>query len=136
VQRYRHRISGPLLDRLDLVVEVPAPSVEELATASAHGAESSEAALRSRVDRAIAARRARQGERRNGELSADEIDRFAPLAPDGRSLVGAAARRRGLSARAIQSLRRVARTVADLDGDAEVGTAHLAQALALRAEIG
>jgi len=141
VQRYKQRISGPLLDRMDLVVEVPAPAIEELAfgrTAARgeNGCGSGEAELRAIVERAIALRRERQGEKKNGALGADELDRLAELDGDARTLLGAAARRRGLSARAIQSLRRVARTVADLEGARSIGTRHLAQAIALRAEIG
>ena len=139
VQRYRQRISGPLLDRMDLVVEVAAPSVEDLAQgpapSDASSAQVREAELRVQVARALDSCRTRQGAKRNGDLGADELDRFAPLERDARSLLGLAARKRGLSARAIQSLRRVARTVADLDGEAAVNASHLAQALALRAEI-
>lgn len=141
VQRYRRRISGPLLDRIDLHVEVLAPSVEELAPVAANGAHgsnaidapSSEAALRARVSRAVERARARHGPRRNAELDARELDRVAPLAGAVRELVEKAAVRRGLSARAVQSLRRVARTLADLDDEEEVQAAHYAQALALRA---
>lgn len=141
MQRYKQRISGPLLDRMDLVVEVPAPAIEELAFGKAaarkeDGSGSTESELRALVERAIALRRERQGEKKNGALGADELDRFAELDGDARALLGSAARRRGLSARAIQSLRRVARTVADLEGARAIGTRHLAQAIALRAEIG
>jgi magnesium chelatase family protein len=137
VQRYRQRISGPLLDRMDLVVEVAAPALDELAeTPKGSGATNgspTEADLRAQVARAVERCRERQGTRRNGELSADELDRFAPLEQEARALLGTAARRRGLSARAIQSLRRVARTVADVEDEAKVNASHLAQALALRA---
>ncbi len=95
-----------------------------------------EADLREQVARAVERSRERQSAKKNGDLSADELDRFAPLEKEARALLGSAARRRGLSARAIQSLRRVARTVADLEGEAAVNASHLAQAIALRAEIG
>jgi magnesium chelatase family protein len=132
--RYRQRISGPLLDRMDLVVEVAAPAFEELAAETVDGVR--EAELRARVDRALAAGTARQGARRNADLGADDLDRLAPLRAGARTLVDAAVRRRGLSARAVQSLRRVARTVADLEGSAEVAADHVAQALGMRAELG
>ena len=134
VQRYRQRISGPLLDRVDLVVEVAAPAVDELAAPALDGVREEE--FRARVDRALERSSTRQAGRRNADLGADDLDRFAPLGTEARKLVDAAVRRRGLSARAVQSLRRVARTVADLEGIAQVGAEHLAQALALRAEIG
>jgi magnesium chelatase family protein len=140
VQRYKQRISGPLLDRMDLVVEVAAPAIEELAHGSQRGngsaGEVREKNLLEKVERAVGLSRERQGQKRNGELTADELDRFVPLPEDVRSLLSTAARRRGLSARAMQSLRRVARTVADLEGATSADASHLAQALALRAEIG
>ncbi len=140
VQRYRQRISGPLLDRMDLVVEVAAPAVDELAElpngSNTAAGSPREADLRDQVARAVERSRERQGTRRNGDLSADELDRFAPLDQEARALLGSAARRRGLSARAIQSLRRVARTVADVEGEGAGDASHLAQAVALRAEIG
>jgi magnesium chelatase family protein len=140
VQRYKQRISGPLLDRMDLVVEVAAPAIEELAHGPGRGngtaGDVREECLREKVERAVGLSRERQGKKRNGDLTADELDRFAPLVEDARSLLSTAALRRGLSARAMQSLRRVARTVADLEGATSVNAGHLAQALALRAEIG
>ena len=138
VQRYRSRISGPLLDRIDLRVELAAPTLDELGNAPtpagvATGLTAS--ALQSQLARASALQRARQGERRNCELDAESLDRHAPLDQAARSLLGKLARQRGLSARAVQSLRRVARSVADLDGSEATTTAHLARALALRSPI-
>ena len=71
----------------------------------------------------------------NAGLDADSLDECAPLSPAERALIDAAVRARGLSARAIQSLRRIARSLADLAGDAAVGVDHLAEALALRGEL-
>jgi magnesium chelatase family protein len=177
VQRYRRRVSGPLLDRIDMCVEVTPPSVDELVPpplgervappraervappleervaqvaresprASLFGefasnagglpADETEAALKERVTRALAHSHARQGPRKNTDLDAADLDRFAPLDSDARKLVSAVADRRGLSARAVQSLRRVARTIADLEGTDGLGAAHIAQALALRAAV-
>jgi magnesium chelatase family protein len=134
VQRYRARISGPLLDRMDLVVEVAAPAFDELVAPALEG--SREAELRACVDRAIAAAATRHEGRRNADLGPDELDRFATLRGEARKLVDAAVRKRGLSARAVQSLRRIARTIADLEGALEVSAGHVAQALALRADLG
>ena len=72
---------------------------------------------------------------RNVDLDGAALDRVAPVEGEARALLAAAAERRDLSARALQSLRRVARTVADLEGCERVGSAHIAQALALRAPI-
>ncbi|MCC7012020.1 MAG: ATP-binding protein [Planctomycetes bacterium] len=136
VQRYRRRISGPLLDRIDLRVDLFAPSLDELATAPMSIApDSAHSVLALRVRAARERQLARQGTRRNVDLVADELDRLAPLDGPVRSLLTRAARHRGLSARAIQALRRVARTLADLDGSESIGSEHIARAIALRSPI-
>jgi magnesium chelatase family protein len=134
VERYLRRISGPLLDRIELRVEVTAPTLDELAPLpAAPSPVTTGVELHRRIAQAASAVCARQGERRNAELDAEGLDRHAPLDGPGRALLERAARRRGLSARALVALRRVARTLADLDGQAAVGAEHLARALALRA---
>jgi magnesium chelatase family protein len=144
VQRYRRRISGPLLDRIDLVVEIAPPSIEELAPRSdalapANGLIGnprwSEDQLRGRVEHARSRARGRDQPGPNSTLDAKVLDRVAPLDEPSRVMLSAAARKRGLSARALQSLRRVARTCADLEDEASVTSAHIAQALALRAAV-
>lgn len=137
VQRYLRRLSGPLLDRIDLRVELPAPTLDELAAgADPQGAASSATVLFGRVLGARAQQTARQGERTNSRLSADELDECCPLDPGARRLLNRAAHSRGLSARALQSVRRVARTLADLDCAEGVDGGHLARALGLRAPLG
>ncbi len=144
VQRYRRRISGPLLDRIDLVLEVQPADVDELAALPGaprvelplgEASEASEARLRTRVRAARELARERQAGVLNSMLDADELDRFAPLLGPARTLLERAARARSLSARAVQSLRRVARSVADLEGSEEARPEHLAQALALRTRL-
>jgi magnesium chelatase family protein len=137
VLRYRRRISGPLLDRVDLRVEIAALTLDEIATPApvAEGAPESAAALRQRVLLARERAADRQGGRRNAELDADELDRLVPLDACIRPLLQRATRSRGLSARAVQSLRRVARTIADLDDQAGVAAEHVAQAIALRSPL-
>jgi len=157
VARYARRVSGPLLDRIDLRVEVAAPAVEELAGAvakegrapavaeggarprdappGAAAGEPSAAELARRVARAVERARTRQGTAANAALGTDGLDRWVPLDVPARALLARAQTRRSLSARAIQALRRVARTLADLEDSADVAPRHLAQALALRAPI-
>jgi magnesium chelatase family protein len=133
VRRYRRRISGPLLDRIELRVEVPAPALAELGRQPPE--EEREATLARRVARALERARARQGARPNARLDADDLDRFTPWTAAQRRLLQRAGERRALSARAVQGLRRVARTLADL-GDADaVDADHLAGALHLRAPL-
>jgi magnesium chelatase family protein len=131
VRRYLRRISGPLLDRIDLRLELGPPSVAELALPPPGAA----AACAARVEAAAARARARQGPTWNARLDAAALDRVAPLDRASRQLLERAVDRRGLSARAVQSLRRIARTLADLAADDAPGERHLAQALALRAPL-
>jgi magnesium chelatase family protein len=125
--RYRRRISGPLLDRIDLQVEVPAVAPGRLADP---GGEPS-AAVRRRVGAARERQRARGAE--NARLRGAALRRHC--APDGRGreLLVRAAERLGLSARAHDRILRVARTLADLEGAERVGPDHLLEAIQYRA---
>jgi magnesium chelatase family protein len=137
VQRYLRRISGPLIDRIDLRVELAAPTLDELspATGVVIAPETSAATLRERVKRAKEKQAARQGALRNADLESRALDEFAPLDGELRAVLARACRHRTFSARGVQSLRRVARTLADLDAIDRVAVAHLARALALRSPV-
>jgi magnesium chelatase family protein len=133
VFRYRRRISGPLLDRIELRLELPPPAVGELTRPPEPG--EAGAVLAARVARARARARERQGEVPGARLDADALDRWAPLRGRTLALVEAATAARGLSARAVQGLRRVARTLADLEDLDVPGEEQLLEALALRAPL-
>jgi magnesium chelatase family protein len=135
IRRYRARLSGPLLDRIDLHVWVGPVEIERLTGDGAP--EEGSAPVRARV----IASRERQAERatlrpgiasRNAELSGRALVRTCALPPGGRRLLAGALRRRGLSARAVHRVLRVARTIADLEGEERVGLPHLAEALRYR----
>ncbi len=133
IDRYRARVSGPLLDRIDLHVEVPRVPVAALAD-EAEAAEGS-AAVRAR----IVAARARQRERLRGRgvvLNAHspgrEVRKLCRVDARGRRLLEVASDRLGLSARAYTRILRVARTIADLAGEDEITTSHLAEAIQYR----
>ena len=128
VARYRRRISGPLLDRIDLQVEVPAVPQEDLAR-GVDGEAS--AVVRERVRVARARQLERQG-RSNAALPAREMDRHCTPDAAGATLLKQAISRLGLSARAYHRVLKVARTIADLAGAAKVASAHVAEAVQYR----
>lgn len=129
IKRYQQRISGPLLDRIDLHLHVPALSPGELL----HPAEPGENSVVVR-ERVLAARErqlARQG-KVNRDLSAVELDQYCVLPDDALRLLEQVMVRHHVSARACHRLLRVARTLADLAGEEAIGSAHLLEALAYR----
>ena len=131
--RYARRISGPLLDRIDLSVPMAAVPWKDLDTASP-GERS--AVMRERVSRArLRATHRRPGIAgfRNADLSAPELSRECALDPEGSRLLGSAVGRLGLSVRALHRALRVARTIADLDESEGVRSVHLGEALSFRA---
>ncbi len=135
VRAYRQRLSGPLLDRIDLQIALPPVDVADLSSRAPAG-EASES-VRGRVEAArhAQAERARRGEvaaTTNAALGAKELALVA--APDhaGEALLRSAAEALGLSARAFGKVLRVARTLADLDGKDAVGASHVAEAIHLR----
>ncbi|MDO4997249.1 MAG: YifB family Mg chelatase-like AAA ATPase [Neisseria sp.] len=128
VQRYRDKISGPLLDRIDLVIEVPSlPADELMQTATG---ESSETVLQ----RVLAARDrqyARQG-KTNAKLSVKELDEVAQISEEAKQALGQMLEKLSLSARSFHRILRVARTLADLAGDEIVNRSHVLRAVSFR----
>jgi len=129
IRRYRARISGPLLDRIDLHVEVARLPPQAL-RADAPSGEAS-AAVRERVEQARQRQQARAG-RPNGQLGHSETLRDCRLQPRDEALLEQAIDRLRLSARSLHRILRVARTIADLDGSARIATTHLTEAIAYR----
>jgi magnesium chelatase family protein len=132
VARYRGRLSGPLRDRLDLTVEVPAVP-PDLVGVGPPGEPSS--AVRARVVSARerqTTRFAAEGLRTNGELTPSLLARWCRGDEPAQRLLAAAVRRFGLSARGYDRVRKVARTIADLAGDESISADHVAEALQFR----
>ena len=133
IARYRGRVSGPLLDRIDLHVEVPAVPFKELSGA---GAGEASATVRARVASARARQRARFTDapwiRCNADMGPAELRRYAPPGHSVVTLLQRAVDRLGLSARAYHRLLKMARTIADLEGAGPIGPAHAAEAIQYR----
>ena len=129
---YQSKVSGPMLDRIDLHVEVEPVSASDLALPPpAEG--SAEVAARVARARAVQVERgAQSGTRTNAELDGDLLERFATPDEAGRALLMQAAEAMRLSARGYVRMLRVARTIADLSGAEQVGRVHVAEALSYR----
>ena len=132
VHRYLGRVSGPLMDRIDLHVEVIPVSREEMSSSEAS---ESSAAVRERVVRAreIQARRFQGlGIYTNTMMSSSMLRQFCPLSATARRLLDAAMERLQLSARAYDRIIKVARTIADLEGEEDIGPQHISEAIGYR----
>jgi magnesium chelatase family protein len=127
--RYARRLSAPLLDRFDLALSLGRPDVDDL-LGGPRGESSASVAERVRFTRVIAATR---GVRCNAEIAPESLDEFAPLSPDAAALLERRLRAGALSARGLHRVRRVARTLGDLDGTGElIGARQMVEALHLR----
>jgi magnesium chelatase family protein len=128
VQRYRRRISGPLLDRIDIQIDVPPVPAHELARMSAG---ESSAVIQERVVAARARMLARH-RKQNARLAAAEVEKFCLPDAQGEALLKQAAARLGISARGYHRILMVARTIADLAGNDRIAAAHVAEAIQYR----
>jgi magnesium chelatase family protein len=137
VTRYEARVSGPLLDRIDLHLSVPAVAWRDLADVRAPGEPSD--TVRSRVIDARERQRKRLeafGVRANAEIQDAVLDELVAATAEARALLGRAVERLRLSARAARRLLRVARTIADLAGERRVEASAMAEALGYRRDEG
>ncbi|MBC8530989.1 YifB family Mg chelatase-like AAA ATPase [Gehongia tenuis] len=132
IRRYLGRISGPLLDRIDIHVDVQPVDYDEL---TRKGREESSAKVRERVEAARAIQRKRykaEGIRFNAELGAGSLKRYCTPSAEGESLLRMAHESLGLSPRAYTRILKMARTIADLSGQEEIGAAQVAEAIQYR----
>ncbi len=132
IRRYHSRVSGPLLDRIDIIIEVPALEYEEL-SGKAEAEPSCE--IKKRVDFARQKQRGRlagTGADCNAHMGPRELDKFCELKPECSKLMENAYKKMGLTARSYDRILRVARTIADLEGAETIEPEHLAEAIQYR----
>ena len=132
IHRYRSRISGPLLDRIDLHVEVPPVTIREL---SLDKEEESSYEIRDRVVQARQTQEQRFAEKKiyaNGQMSARMIKKYCHLTENGRNILEKAVEKFGLSPRAYHRIIRVARTIADMEKEHHISESHIAEAIQYR----
>lgn len=133
IQRYQSRLSGPLLDRIDLYLDVRRVDYDKLL-----GSEKAEpsAAIRARVEKARAIQRARfegmNGVFANADMTVTDIERFCVLTTEAKTLLDSAIRRLQLSARVYHRILKVSRTIADLGGSELIEVVHVAEAVQYR----
>ncbi len=132
VNRYQKRISGPLMDRIDIFVQVPRVEYDKLADVSAGEPSTS---IRARVDAARTLQRQRFAGTRlgaNADMTAVEVRQYCAVEPDAQTLLRAAMQQLQLSARAFHRILKVSRTIADLAGAEAISSMHLAEAIQYR----
>ncbi|KOR30830.1 ATP-dependent protease [Achromatium sp. WMS2] len=131
INKYRTRLSGPLLDRIDMHVETPRISSDELMGVTQSTTETS-AEVRKRIVKARERQLARNGGRSNHDLDSRGVEYYCKIDPKGEKLMRQAMERLGLSARAFHRVLKIARTIADIMEEKEIRVAHLSEAIGYR----
>ncbi len=135
VIQYQKRISGPIMDRIDIHLEVPAVKVDKLTANSQQSVAESSKEIKKRVQKArdLQTKRFRKTDlKNNGEMGTKEVKEFCGLSNDCLNLLRQAVIQMNLSARSYYRVIKVARTIADLEGEKEIASVHIAEALQYR----
>jgi magnesium chelatase family protein len=130
IQRYRSKLSGPLLDRIDMHIEVPRVP-QEILTAPSPESEPTSDQIRLQVEEVQSLQTSRQG-CLNSKLSPKQVDKFCTLDSESQNLINTAMLKLGISARGYHRILKLARSIADLDKSVQIQQLHLAQAIQLR----
>lgn len=134
IQHYRAKISGPLLDRIDIHIEVPSLKYDDLKSAQA-GESSEDIKKRVSKARAVQLNRFKDGKRKifcNAHMEPKDIKKFCPIDDESQNLLKTAIEKFGLSARAYDKILKVARTIADLEAEENIKVQHIAEAIQYR----
>ncbi|PIS15019.1 magnesium chelatase [Candidatus Shapirobacteria bacterium CG09_land_8_20_14_0_10_38_17] len=137
IARYRKRISGPMIDRIDLHLEVPAVEIEKLTGEKRNEEEKTSNQVRKEVEKARLWQQKRFAKSRliyNAEMGTRQVKQYCHLSSEAQRLLNQAANRLGFSARAYYRLIKVGRTIADLQGEEKIAVSHIAEALQYRAQ--
>jgi magnesium chelatase family protein len=133
IHRYRHRVSGPLLDRIDIHIEVPAVPYKELSTEYS-GEKSEDIRKRVVAARAIQLDRFKNDKKiySNGQMKTRHIKKYCTLRPEAQSILDSAMQKLGLSARAYTRILKLSRTIADLEASEDIQAYHISEAIQYR----
>lgn len=133
IHRYRHRVSGPLLDRIDIHIEVPAVPYKELSTEYS-GEKSEDIRKRVVAARALQLERFRNDKKiySNGQMKTRHIKKYCTLHSEAQSILDTAMHKLGLSARAYTRILKLSRTIADLEASEEIQSHHISEAIQYR----
>lgn len=130
INKYISKLSGPLLDRIDLHINVSSINYDEIAGSSLPKISSSDMLLS--VNQAVGAQKKRFGAMRNADMSSSQVEQFCKLTPDAENIIKLAFDKLGLSMRGYHKILKIARTVADLDGSEHLDRKHIQEAIMYR----